>query len=398
MHGNRAESEALGPILFERDQVLVASEVHYPPIEENRPKDLLPVLQLRNVTRTFGGGAVAAVDGLSLDIYPGEIVSILGPSGCGKTTTMRMIAGLDEPTDGDIRVFGNSVIGQAPHLRNIGLVFQSLAIFPHMSVYKNVAFGLRMKGMAAQAIERKVKDMLDLVHLPPDEYGSRMPSQLSGGQLQRVALARTLVTEPSLVLFDEPMAALDRRLRDYMAVELRRIQRDLNVSAIYVTHDQETASAMSDRIAVMQEGKLTQIGTPEQVYKEPVNRFVAEFLGDINVLNIKQMDVSRNGRRVAFIADGSLVVEDGVPDNGQSKVVIVRPEHVEFNERQPREATLSGKVIDTQFGSGLYRTRIRLSDGQELIANYTDSTAAKYSPGSTVWITVQDGCARTLIP
>lgn len=366
--------------------------------KQNNNEETLPALQLDNVSRTFDAGRILAVDDLSLEVLPGEIVSILGPSGCGKTTTMRMIAGLDEPTSGDIKVFGNSVKGQPPHLRNVGLVFQTLAIFPHMSVERNVAFGLRMKKKNASEIETKVKDVLDLVHLPHNEYGRRMPSQLSGGQLQRVALARTLVTEPSLVLFDEPMAALDRRLRDYMAIELRRIQKDLNIAAVYVTHDQETASAMSDRIAVIKDGRLVQIGTPEEVYTKPVNRFVAEFLGDINVLKPKKLDKARSDLNIAHIAEGKLSVEDDLESGQNDQVVIVRPEHVDLVDHKSPDASLIGEVIESQFGSGIFRTRLRLSDGQELIANSVNDNSEKISSDSRVGISIGLGRARVVAP
>ncbi|TIT53239.1 MAG: ABC transporter ATP-binding protein, partial [Mesorhizobium sp.] len=235
-----------------------------------------PVLEIRNLSRTFAHGAVRAVDQIDLDVQPGEIVSILGPSGCGKTTTMRIIAGLDLPTAGEVRILGKNVAGKPPHQRNVGLVFQSLAIFPHMSVKQNVAFGLRMQGLARNLIEAKVAKALELVQLSPEKFAGRRPSELSGGQLQRVALARTLVTEPALVLFDEPMAALDRRLRDYMAVELRSIQKQLGLAAVYVTHDQETASMMSDRVIIMNAGKILQAGTPEEIYETPNSKFVSD--------------------------------------------------------------------------------------------------------------------------
>jgi len=354
------------------------------------------VLRLRNVSRTFGNGSIVAVDGLSLDVYPGEIVSILGPSGCGKTTTMRLIAGLDQPTSGDVQIFGRSVLGQPPHRRNIGLVFQSLAIFPHMSVYRNVAFGLRMKGLSRPAIDRKVEEMLELVHLPFAEYAGRMPSQLSGGQLQRVALARTLATEPSVVLFDEPMAALDRRLRDYMAVELRNIQKRLNVAAVYVTHDQETASAMSDRIAIMDSGKLVQDGTPEEVYEKPANRFVAEFLGDMNFIDAGSIGEWDEGFRSVKIADGELIVADEFPGVRDSASVVVRPEHVELTTYEPASLGLSGEVLATQFGSGFFNTRIRLSDGQEVLTRDTEKIAGENGTGAKVWLNIKKGHARVL--
>ncbi|NIA69382.1 ABC transporter ATP-binding protein [Pelagibius litoralis] len=356
----------------------------------------LPVLRLQNISRTFGSGRIVAVDDLSLDVYPGEIVSILGPSGCGKTTTMRLIAGLDEPTGGDIEVFGKSVNGQPPHRRNIGLVFQSLAIFPHMSVHKNVAFGLRMKGVERRTIDQKVEEVLDLVHLPAAEYGARMPSQLSGGQLQRVALARTLATEPSLVLFDEPMAALDRRLRDYMAVELRSIQKSLNVAAVYVTHDQETASAMSDRIVIMEAGKVVQVGTPEEVYERPGNRFVATFLGDMNFLEAGSVGVWSDGSRTVHIADGSLVVADEISGRREGGSVMVRPEHVELMTLEPNGPGLSGRISETQFSSGFYRSRICLSDGQEVLTRSTENTAVVCGVGAKIWLKIKQGRARML--
>ena len=355
-----------------------------------------PVLRLQNVSRTFADGRIVAVDDFSLDVYPGEIVSILGPSGCGKTTTMRLIAGLEEPTGGDIEVFGKSVRGQPPHRRNIGLVFQSLAIFPHMSVRRNVAFGLRMKGLERAAIERKVQEMLDLVHLPVAEYGERMPSQLSGGQLQRVALARTLATEPALVLFDEPMAALDRRLRDYMAVELRNIQKSLNVAAIYVTHDQETASAMSDRIVIMESGRVMQVGTPEEVYERPDSRFVATFLGDMNFLEAGAIGVWSDGIRMVRVADGALVVADDSSDQRQTGSVAVRPEHIELVAEAPEGPSLSAQLEETLFSSGFYRSRVRLSDGQEVLASSTENTAVKACTNGRVWLRIRQGRARIL--
>ncbi len=358
----------------------------------------LPALRLRNIGRTFAGGDIVAVDDLSLEVFPGEILSILGPSGCGKTTTMRMVAGLDEPTSGDIEVFGESVKGRPPHLRNVGLVFQTLAIFPHMSVERNVAFGLRMKKIPASEIAAKVREVLDLVHLPYNEFGSRMPSQLSGGQLQRVALARTLVTEPALVLFDEPMAALDRRLRDYMAIELRKIQKDLNIAAVYVTHDQETASAMSDRIAVIQSGKLVQIGTPEEVYNQPVNRFVAEFLGDINVLSPDKISKPKNGIAVALVASGKISAEDDGKSAEENRVVVVRPEHVQLVEHTSDDALLIGEIAETQFGSGIYRTRVRLSDEQEIVASNVSVQDMTLSVGSKIGITIDQRHARVINP
>ena len=318
----------------------------------------------------------------------------LGLQGCGKTTTMRLIAGLDEPTSGDIRVFGKSVLGIPPHRRGIGLVFQSLAIFPHMTVQQNVAFGLRMQGIAPVKIKAKVESMLDLVHLPPIEFAARMPSQLSGGQLQRVALARTLVTEPALVLFDEPMAALDRRLRDYMAAELRAIQKKLGIAAVYVTHDQETASAMSDRIAIMRSGQIEQIDTPSQIYEQPRNRFVAEFLGDVNLLEPSSIGPLKSGKRIVGLAGNTLTIQDNATSAIEKPLIMFRPEHVSVSRNLDQGGALEGTITSTQFSSGSYHWTIRLSDGQDIVAKGVESISL--NTGDKAWVAVKPRFAKLL--
>jgi len=354
----------------------------------------IPALHLGNVFRSFARGAITAVNGVSLDVQPGEILSILGPSGCGKTTTMRLIAGLDEPTSGDIRIFGKSVLGIPPHRRGIGLVFQSLAIFPHMTVRQNVAFGLRMQGIAPPEIKAKVERMLDLVHLPPVEFAARMPSQLSGGQLQRVALARTLVTEPALVLFDEPMAALDRRLRDYMAAELRAIQKKLGIAAVYVTHDQETASAMSDRIAIMRSGQIEQIDTPSQIYERPRNRFVAEFLGDVNLLEPSSIGPLKFGKRTISLGGNTLTIQDDDSSAIERPLVMFRPEHVTVSPKAEEGGALEGTIISIQFSSGSYRWTIRLGDGQDIVAKGVETKSLH--AGDKAWVVVKPRFAKLL--
>ncbi|MBW3096255.1 ABC transporter ATP-binding protein [Pseudohoeflea coraliihabitans] len=344
-------------------------------------------LELQNLERHFAHGRVRAVDGVSLTVEPGEILSILGPSGCGKTTLMRMIAGLEVPTSGQIRIHGRDVSSLAPHERNVGLVFQSLAVFPHMNVEKNVGFGLRMRKLSAAAIKSKVDTVLDLVQLPPDQFASRWPSELSGGQLQRVALARTLVTEPALVLFDEPMAALDRRLRDYMAIELRAIQKQLGIAAVYVTHDQETASTMSDRIAVMNSGRVVQVGPPPEIYNRPANRFVAEFLGDTNVLTIarlhersgvaQQVEVEA-GQRLAVSADDHLA-------GGQ--MVLFRPGQTKVFTDDPGGA-MQAVLTSVSFNGGLYHWMMRLADGTPLLAQSTRDDLGGVSSGQPIWVSV----------
>jgi spermidine/putrescine transport system ATP-binding protein len=235
---------------------------------------------LYGVTKRFG--ATVAVDNVTIEVARGEFFSLLGPSGCGKTTSLRMIAGFEEPEEGRVVLTGQDIVGVPPFKRNVNTVFQSYALFPHLTVADNVAFGLRRKKIPKRDIKDRVKRYLDLVQLPG--YDERRPSQLSGGQQQRVALARALVNEPAVLLLDEPLGALDLKLRKQMQLELMRIQREVGVTFIYVTHDQEEALVMSDRIAVMSQGKVEQIGFPEDIYERPATRFVAGFIGTSNIV------------------------------------------------------------------------------------------------------------------
>jgi putative spermidine/putrescine transport system ATP-binding protein len=355
-----------------------------------------PVLELRNVSRTFAPSGFRAVAGIDLQVLPGEIVSILGPSGCGKTTTLRMIAGLESPTGGDVRIANESALHKPPHLRKVGLVFQSLAIFPHMSVRQNVAFGLRMQRTSTAVIHEKVDRILDLVQLPPAQFAGRNPDQLSGGQLQRVALARTLVTEPALVLFDEPMASLDRRLRDYMAVELRAIQKKLGIAAVYVTHDQETASAMSDRIAIMDRGKIVQTGRPEDVYQRPESRFVAEFLGDANFLKPQALGARSGKRRALHLSGMPMEAEDAGQQSNGEPLVMFRPEHVVIQHKQDKGAALTGVLAGCQFSGGFYRWRVQLTDGQYVVGRSTSDPAQGDVNGGEVRLSVNPEHVRLL--
>jgi putative spermidine/putrescine transport system ATP-binding protein len=354
-----------------------------------------PVLELIELSRSFAQGTVRAVDGVSLEVFPGEILSLLGPSGCGKTTTMRMVAGLDQPSAGDIRVRSRSVVDVPPHRRNIGLVFQSLAVFPHMTVRENVGFGLRMQRMPRAAIAEKVDRMLDLVQLPPADFGGRYPNELSGGQLQRVALARTLVTEPAVVLFDEPMAALDRRLRDYMAIELRGIQKRLGFAAIYVTHDQETASAMSDRIAIMRAGRICQIGSPVAVYQSPSTRFVADFLGDANFLVPQSIEGVDGDHSVVQLLDMKLKMSCEHASAPGQPVVMCRPEHVSVSGH-PVTGAAKGIVRTSQFKAGAHRWQIVLADGQQITAQSTQNLSSDALRDGEVWVTISAEHARLL--
>ncbi|MEC8767049.1 MAG: ABC transporter ATP-binding protein, partial [Actinomycetota bacterium] len=237
-------------------------------------------VELKGITKKFGD--VTAVDNVDLTIEDGEFFSLLGPSGCGKTTTLRMIAGLEFPTEGSLSIFGEEVGTLAPNKRSVNTVFQNYALFPHLTVLDNVGFGLKMQGVAKKETKERAMEMIELVQLAGLE--TRKPSQMSGGQQQRVALARALVNQPKVLLLDEPLGALDLKLRQEMQLELKKLQRDVGISFVFVTHDQEEALTMSDRIAVMHEGKLLQVASPEEIYESPANRFVADFIGRTNLL------------------------------------------------------------------------------------------------------------------
>jgi spermidine/putrescine transport system ATP-binding protein len=283
-------------------------------------------VRLDRVSKLFGD--TAAVDELSLDIEEGEFFSMLGPSGCGKTTTLRMIGGFEEPTIGTVYLGGRDVTDLPPYKRDVNTVFQSYALFPHLNVFENVAFGLRRKKVDKGDIDRRVREAMSLVDLAGFE--KRKPGQMSGGQQQRVALARALVNQPKVLLLDEPLGALDLKLRRLMQLELKRIQQEVGITFIYVTHDQEEAMTMSDRFAVMRFGKIEQIGAPEAVYEAPATEFVAGFLGASNLLDGELKD-STNGLTSIATSDGSIVLaqSDHIPSGiGPAVRVGVRPEKI----------------------------------------------------------------------
>jgi spermidine/putrescine transport system ATP-binding protein len=282
-------------------------------------------VRLERVTKRFA--EVAAVDDLSLEIQQGEFFSLLGPSGCGKTTTLRMIGGFEEPTEGAIYLDGADVTALPPYRRNVNTVFQSYALFPHLSVFENVAFGLKRKKVDKAGVERRVNEALRLVDLPGFER--RRPSQLSGGQQQRVALARALINEPKVLLLDEPLGALDLKLRKQMQLELKRIQSDVGITFLYVTHDQEEAMTMSDRLAVMRRGRIEQIGGPEDVYEHPSTEFVAGFLGASNLLAAEIRDRGTEWATVVVAGASPLAVPaNRLNGQGSAVKVGVRPEKI----------------------------------------------------------------------
>ncbi|HSL98083.1 MAG TPA: ABC transporter ATP-binding protein [Candidatus Deferrimicrobiaceae bacterium] len=315
------------------------------------------------------GEGVTAVDHIDLEVEDGEFFSLLGPSGCGKTTTLRMIGGFEQPTEGRIELQGVDVTWLPPYRRNVNTVFQNYALFPHLTVYENVAFGLRRKKVPDADIKQRVLEMLELVELPG--YERRKPSQVSGGQAQRVALARALINRPAVLLLDEPLGALDLKLRKQMQVELKRIQKEVGVTFIYVTHDQEEAMTMSDRIAVMNRGRYEQLGDPEALYERPQTRFVAGFLGVSNLLPATT-DGASNGHVGFRLSDGSTVhVPAGLVEAGASAVSLgVRPEKIrllEPSEEVPDGLNRApGVIVDASYMGVSTQYIVALRDGSRV--------------------------------
>jgi spermidine/putrescine transport system ATP-binding protein len=306
-------------------------------------------VRLAQVVKRFGD--IIAVDHIDLEVHDGEFFSLLGPSGCGKTTTLRMIGGFEEPTSGLIELQGEDVTWLPPYRRNVNTVFQNYALFPHLSIFENVAFGLRRKGVRDADVRARVTEMLALVELPGFER--RRPSQISGGQAQRVALARALINRPAVLLLDEPLGALDLKLRKQMQVELKRIQQEVGITFVYVTHDQEEAMTMSDRIAVMNRGRYEQLGDPESLYEHPATRFVAGFLGVSNLLPARVAD-RVDAYAVCRLDDGTGIrVPRGQVDGTQEVEIGVRPEKIRMHAPEtavpPGSNELSGVVRDASY-------------------------------------------------
>ncbi len=305
----------------------------------------VPLVRFEGVTKRFGD--MTAVDDVSLSIYEREFFALLGPSGCGKTTLMRMLAGFETPDAGRITLGGEDLAGIPPHKRPVNMMFQSYAIFPHLNVEKNVAFGLRMEGMEKSAVKARVEEMLALVKL--EKLGARMPHQLSGGQRQRVALARALAKKPKLLLLDEPLAALDKKLREETQFELTDLQVELGMTFLIVTHDQDEAMVLADRIAVMDHGRIVQTGTPGEVYEAPANRQVAEFLGDMNIFEAVVDSVEPPMARLSGEGMKFFVQDDDCPAAGSKVFLSVRPEKMRISLDPPPAKTpnvIAGEIWD----------------------------------------------------
>ena len=333
-------------------------------------------------------GHVKALDGVDLDIYRSETISVIGESGCGKTTTLRMVAGLGEPTQGTISLGNTDITFTKPYQRPINTVFQNYALFPHMTVAENLAFPLEVRKMGKSEREEKVKRALDMVQM--GAFGGRRPAQLSGGQQQRIALARALVFQPELVLMDEPLGALDKQLREHMQFEITRLAHDLGITVVYVTHDQTEALTMSDRVAVFNDGRIQQLAPPDELYEKPQNSFVAQFIGENNTLEgvIKSID---GDKCVVKLDSGDEI--DARPVNvtkaGERTKVSIRPERVEFNKSRLQKGahTLKAEVAEFIYMGDIFRFRLKVAGNNDFIVKTRNAPdAVRLTPGSQIEI------------
>lgn len=338
------------------------------------------MIELENVNKYFGESHV--VKDMNLKVKTGEFLTLLGSSGCGKTTTLRMIAGFEIPTSGTICLDGVNIENKQPYERNVNTVFQSYALFPHLTVYDNIAYGLKVQKKKKDEINERVHEALELVQL--EGYEDRYPSQLSGGQKQRVAIARAVILEPKVLLLDEPLGALDLKLRKQMQIGLKRLQRKLGITFIYVTHDQEEALTMSDRIAVMHDGIIDQIGTPTEIYEHPANKFVATFIGETNIF--EGVIVGQNGTHNEIAVENGFVEADGKGFADNDMVTVsVRPEKIHFSSSEFESFGLQGVVRDYVYVGSVLKANIQLSNGSEVRAEHLAGEDFP-KPGEVVYI------------
>ncbi len=344
-------------------------------------------LNIKNLKKSFGANTV--VHDFSLAVEKGEFISFLGPSGCGKTTVLRMIAGFESPDQGVIEINGQDVVDLKPNKRNIGMVFQAYALFPNMTVAQNVAFGLRVSGKPKAEIDATVKEMLELIRL--EHLADRFPYQMSGGQQQRVALARALATKPQVLLLDEPLSALDAKIRISLREEIRAIQRQLGITTVFVTHDQEEALSISDRIVVMHEGKADQIGTPFDIYNRPASRFVASFVGTLNMLEARVTDPHQNqadlGGAIITVAQSLAAYKQG-----DMVTLALRPEAISLDASPARDSKAEVIVQDVHFLGSVIRTRVMLGGNQLSFDSFNNPAVRPPQHGDkiTVHFSAQD--------
>jgi len=339
-----------------------------------------PYIWFENVTKKFGD--FTAVNDLSLGVYEREFFALLGASGCGKSTLLRMLAGFDEPTAGRILLDGQDLKGIPPYRRPVNMMFQSYALFPHMTVENNIAFGLKQEGMPKPDIDKRVKEMLELVKLEP--FAKRKPHQLSGGQRQRVALARSVAKRPKVLLLDEPLGALDKKLREETQFELMDLQQELGLTFMVVTHDQEEAMTMADRIAVMDKGKVMQVATPAEIYEAPASRFIADFIGDVNMFEGK-VTSGVNGSATIDSGNGLVIRTESGGDIGNANTVwfAVRPEKIKVSSKKPEDTSLNaaeGEVWDIAYLGDMTLYHVRLDDGRIVRTSLVNSQRTAEDP------------------
>ncbi|WP_110664824.1 ABC transporter ATP-binding protein [Salinicola halophilus] len=355
----------------------------FPPSAATAPQGAVrdaSTITLSGLRKRFGGDAVA-LDGVDLTIRAGEFFTLLGPSGCGKTTLLRILAGLEAPDDGTLTIGGRDVTTTAPHLRSVNTVFQSYALFPHLSVRENIAFGLRMKGVPVDERRRRVDHIAEFIKL--GALLDRGVNQLSGGQRQRVALARALVCEPDVLLLDEPLSALDAGLRTQLQVELQRTQKRLGMTFVFVTHDQDEAMVMSDRIAVLDNGVIQQVGAPHEVYERPVNAFVAKFMGHVNLFAIEQLDHTR-----VVTALGTLTMDKPLEENARAGMLLIRQEVIELGHAVSEGYNgLEGVVKERHYRGSRIEYRLEVN-GVTLMATAGNLGQRLYAVGDTVTVSI----------
>ena len=358
---------------------------------------------LINLTKRFksldGSGEVLAVDDVNLEVNTGELVTILGPSGCGKTTTLRMIAGFEYPTSGSILIGDKDVAKIPPNKRGLSMVFQSYALFPHLTIYENVAYGLRVQKLPANEIRERTERALDLMQLTT--MAKRYPSQVSGGQQQRIALARAIVIEPSVLLFDEPLSNLDAKLREYMRDELRKLQKRLGITSLYVTHDQSEAMAISDRVVIMKEGRIRQVGTPREIYAFPQSRFVADFMGKANFLEVEVLGTDGESARIDIGGKTFIVPRAGrVRPNSGSALLVVRPEALRLISlaNVENEIPLKGCVDRFTYFGNIARYEVATENGPLLIESYNPEASSIFEEGDNVGVLIDFESVRLLPP